>query len=83
MTQTSPATGDAAQSGPAAASAESPQVLRLTRRFAAPREVVFRAFIEPEALVQWWGPEGMDVPEIRMDVREGGEWRTCMRSQSG
>lgn len=83
MTQTTPATSNAAQSGPAASAGDGPQVLRLSRRFAAPREAVFRAFTEPEAMVQWWGPEGMDVPEIRMDVREGGAWRTCMRSSTG
>jgi len=84
QSQTNPVHSDAAPVDPAGAAAgETPQVLRLTRRLAAPREAVFRAFTEPEAMVQWWGPEGMDVPEIRMDVRVGGGWRTCMRSPAG
>ena len=58
-------------------------VLRITRHFAAPRDKVFRAFTESEAMVQWWGPEGMDVPEISLDVRPGGAWRTVMRSPKG
>ncbi len=57
--------------------------LRLSRHFKAPREIVFRAFTDPNELVRWWGPEGMDVPEIHVDLRAGGKWRTCMRSREG
>ncbi len=57
--------------------------LRLSRHFKAPRENVFRAFTDPNELVRWWGPEGMDVPEIHLDLRPGGKWRTCMRSSEG
>jgi uncharacterized protein YndB with AHSA1/START domain len=32
-------------------------VLRLERRFAAPRERVFEAWTTPEALKQWWCPQ--------------------------
>ena len=57
--------------------------LRLTRRFAAPRARVFQAFTEEAELVRWWGPEGFDVPELRLDPRPGGAWRTCMRAPDG
>lgn len=62
---------------------EDSVVLRITRRLAAPRDKVFRAFTDPAAMVQWWGPEGMDVPEISLDLRPGGAWRTAMRSPKG
>ncbi len=58
-------------------------VLTMSRRFAAPREAVFRAFTEESELVRWWGPEGFDVPELRLDPRPGGAWRTCMRAPDG
>lgn len=32
-----------------------PQILT-SREFAAPRDLVFRAFTEPDLLVQWLGP---------------------------
>jgi uncharacterized protein YndB with AHSA1/START domain len=32
------------------------RVLELARDFDAPRELVFRAWTEPEQLAQWWGP---------------------------
>jgi uncharacterized protein YndB with AHSA1/START domain len=58
-------------------------VLRLSRSFAAPRERVFRAFTSPAQLVKWWGPKGFTVPACTLDVREGGDWRTVMRSPEG
>ena len=52
----------------------------MSRVFNAPREVVWRAWTEPEQIVLWWGPRGMTVPleSIDMDVREGGVFRLTM-----
>ena len=55
----------------------------LTRTLDAPRALVFRAWTDPSHLVRWWGPEGFTIPECKMDVSEGGAWRTCMRSPDG
>ena len=65
------------------AQSEDPQVLRISRSFAAPREQVFRALTEPDQLVKWWGPRGFTVPECALAVRPGGAWRTVMRSPEG
>jgi len=67
----------------AAESAGADQILRLVRTFAAPRAAVFRAWTDPQQLVQWWGPEGYTVPVCDMDPRESGAWRTCMLSPEG
>jgi uncharacterized protein YndB with AHSA1/START domain len=58
-------------------------VLRLERLIAAPPERVFALWTEPDLLVKWWGPEGFDVPVHSLDVRNGGRWRTTMRSPEG
>jgi uncharacterized protein YndB with AHSA1/START domain len=52
----------------------SAQEITLTRVFDAPRELVWKAWTEPEQLARWWGPDGWSNPvsEIRMDVRPGG-----------
>ena len=63
----SPQTSPEAPHSPA-----EPLVLRMTRSFAAPRDAVFRAFTDEAELVRWWGPEGHDVPELRLDPRPGG-----------
>jgi uncharacterized protein YndB with AHSA1/START domain len=55
-----------------------------TRRFAAPRERVFRAFTEPEHVQRWLlGPEGWAMPICEMDLRVGGEWRYVWRNADG
>ncbi|MEX0299080.1 MAG: SRPBCC domain-containing protein [Kordiimonas sp.] len=59
------------------------KTLRIERDFRAPIERVFEAFIDPTKLQQWWGPEGMTTPEVDMDVREGGRWRTTMVNAKG
>jgi uncharacterized protein YndB with AHSA1/START domain len=51
-----------------------PQVLT-ERAFDAPRELVYRAFAEPELLVQWLGPHGYTMTIDRFDLRDGGSWR--------
>ncbi|HWF00671.1 MAG TPA: SRPBCC domain-containing protein [Caulobacteraceae bacterium] len=47
--------------------------LTMTRVFDAPREAVWRACREVEALKAWWGmPEGASMPHCTIDFREGG-----------
>lgn len=67
----------------AEARVDETRVLSLSRVFEAPRERLFRAWTEPERLARWWGPKGFTTPECAMDVREGGAWRTVMRSPEG
>ena len=55
----------------------------LTRLFDAPRELVFRMWIEPEHLAAWWGPQGFSNPECRLDVRPGGAIWVLMRGPDG
>ncbi len=67
MTQTTRKTQITAETG-------SPQIL-ITREFDAPRELVFRAYTEPELLVQWLGPRDYTMTIDRYEVRDGGTWR--------
>ena len=54
-----------------------------TRVFDAPRELVFRAWIEPEHLVQWWGPNSFTNTFHEFDPRPGGAWRFVMHGPDG
>ena len=58
----------------------SEQVLRFTREFDAPRELVFRCMVEPEHLTHFWGPAGTSAPldTITADARPGGTFATVM-----
>ncbi|MEO6282279.1 MAG: SRPBCC domain-containing protein [Dyadobacter sp.] len=47
----------------------------IEREFEAPRELVFRAFNEPEFLLQWLGPNDMEMRIDKFDSRSGGSYR--------
>jgi uncharacterized protein YndB with AHSA1/START domain len=55
-------------------------VLRFTRVFDAPRQLVFSCMVEPEHLTHFWGPIGTSAPldRITVDARPGGAFRTVM-----
>ncbi len=55
----------------------------MERVFDAPREAVFRAFIDPHAIPRWWGLRSQTTTVDRMDVKEGGAWRFVCRDESG
>jgi uncharacterized protein YndB with AHSA1/START domain len=51
-----------------------PQIV-ITREFDAPRDLVFRAYTNPELLVRWMGPRDLTMTIDQYDVRDGGKWR--------
>lgn len=59
-----------------------PQLI-LTREVAAPRELVFRAYTEPDLLVQWLGPRGYTMTVDQLDPRHGGAWRYRNHGEDG
>jgi uncharacterized protein YndB with AHSA1/START domain len=59
------------------------QQLVIARIIDAPQEMVFQAWVDPEQVVEWYGPQGLSLSHVEMDVRPGGKWRKCMRSAEG
>ncbi len=59
------------------------KVLVLTRVFDAPRKLVFKAWIDPKHLAQWWGPHGFTNPVCELDLRPGGALLIHMRGPDG
>jgi uncharacterized protein YndB with AHSA1/START domain len=59
--------------------AQDQQVL-ITRIFDAPRELVFRAWTDPDQVAQWFGPEHFDTPRetVEIDLRIGGRYELTM-----
>lgn len=55
----------------------------VSREFEAPRDLVFRAFTEPDLLVQWLGPGKYEMVIDTYDVRAGGSWRYLHRDGDG
>ena len=55
----------------------------ISRVFDAPRDLVWKAFTEPERMKQWWGPKGFKVVAAKMDLRPGGSYHYGMKSPDG
>jgi uncharacterized protein YndB with AHSA1/START domain len=66
---------------PAEKTAAQPFVI--TREFAAPRELVWQAWTEPERLRQWFGPKGFTGTTVELDLRPGCTLHSCLRSPDG
>jgi uncharacterized protein YndB with AHSA1/START domain len=65
--------------------ADSPPVdqeFTITRVYDAPRELVWRAWADPDHVARWFGPRGITTPRstITMDVRPGGTFELTMVS---
>jgi uncharacterized protein YndB with AHSA1/START domain len=73
----------AADLSPAVRASTAERELVITRLFDAPRELVFRAWTEPDRAVRWWGPQGFTTAHYEIDFRPGGSYRVCMRSPEG
>ena len=58
-------------------------VQTITRVFDAPRELVWKAWTDPEYVMRWWGPKGFTSPVCRIDFRVGGRFTYCMRTPDG
>ncbi|GIH77741.1 SRPBCC family protein [Planobispora longispora] len=59
-----------------------PQII-ITREFDAPRDLVFRAYTDPELLPKWLGPRDLTMTVKEYDVRDGGRWRYISTDAEG
>lgn len=55
----------------------------LERVIPAPRTMVWNAWMNPETLPHWWGPDGFSCRTKRIDLRSGGEWLFDMIAPDG
>jgi uncharacterized protein YndB with AHSA1/START domain len=59
------------------------QQFELVRVFDAPRALVWKMWTDPEHFKRWWGPRHFTCPVAELDVRPGGKYLHCMRSEGG
>ena len=55
----------------------------ITREINAPRDLVHRAYTDPELLAQWLGPRNLTMKVDKWDVRDGGAWRYVQTEADG
>ena len=59
------------------------RTLTLKRTFDAPIKLVWKAWTQPEHVINWWGPKGMKIEVVEHDFRVGGKWKYVMPMPDG
>jgi uncharacterized protein YndB with AHSA1/START domain len=70
-------------SGTATVTLPGDRQILITREFAAPRHLVYRAWTTPELVKQWWAGRRGTVDSVEIDLRVGGRWRYVMTANAG
>jgi uncharacterized protein YndB with AHSA1/START domain len=55
----------------------------IERVFDAPRDLVWKAWTDPEHIAKWWGPGSMITRVEAFDFRVGGAWSYVMTAVDG
>jgi len=72
-----------ASSGPAKVTLPTDEQILVTRRLAAPRHLVYRAWTAPELVKQWRSGGHGTVAVAEIDPRVGGRWRYVIVADGG
>lgn len=59
------------------------QDIIMKRDFDAPKDVVFKALIDPKAIPNWWGPRQFETVVDTLEAKPGGQWRFLNRDSDG
>lgn len=59
------------------------QSVTISREIAAPPELVYRAYVDPELIPRWWGPRYLTTTIEKQEPRLGGQWRYIQRDPAG
>ena len=72
-----------ATSGSAKVTLPSDTEILITREFAAPPRLVYKAWTEPELVRRWWAGHRGQMQVADIDLRVGGSWRYVMLADGG
>jgi uncharacterized protein YndB with AHSA1/START domain len=61
---------------------QSQPAVVIERTLDAPAAVIWQMWTEPEHFKAWYGPDGVTIPVVKMDVRVGGTRLVCMEMQT-
>lgn len=59
------------------------QEIFIAREFDAPKELVYKAHIDPKLFVQWIGPRGLETNLEVFEPVSGGKWRFVQKDENG
>jgi uncharacterized protein YndB with AHSA1/START domain len=69
--------------GPAKVTLPTDEQILITREFAAPPELVYKAWTTPELVRRWWAGRRGEMQAVDIDLRVGGTWRYVMVANGG
>ena len=72
-----------ASSGTAVVTLLKDTQILITREFAAPKHLVYKAWTTPDLIKRWWSANRGEVTVADVDLRVGGRWRFVMVTGSG
>ena len=72
-----------ASSGTATVTLPKADQILITREFDAARQLVYRAWTEPDLVRRWWAGRRGEVTSAEIDLRVGGTWRYVMTATDG
>jgi uncharacterized protein YndB with AHSA1/START domain len=67
-----------ASSGTAVVTLPTDTQILITREFAAPKHLIYKAWTTPELIKRWWSANRGEVTLAEVDLRVGGKWRYVM-----
>jgi uncharacterized protein YndB with AHSA1/START domain len=70
-------------SGTAVVTLPTDTTIQITREFAAPKHLVYRAYTTPELVRRWWHANRGEMTVCEIDLRVGGTWRYVMIAEDG
>ena len=59
------------------------KTLRFRRTFHASIDLVWKVYTEPEYIIKWWSPQGMETAIVHYNFKAGGAWHYVMKMQNG
>lgn len=59
------------------------QVIHINTTYNGPRELVFKAYTDPDLIPQWYGPRFLTTEVDKLEARPGGQWRFLNRDDEG
>jgi len=65
------------------ATGDATREIVVSRRFEAPRDLVWRVWTDPEQVTRWWGPRGFSTTTHAWDLSPDGTWRFTMHGPDG
>jgi uncharacterized protein YndB with AHSA1/START domain len=72
-----------ASSGTAVVTLPTDTQILITRDFAAPKHLIYKAWTTPELIKRWWPANRGNMTVAEVDLRVGGKWRYVMIADGG